>query len=93
MLYYVNYDLKPPASSHLEFMQRLKECGTDRIQCLSNSWIIFDNKDQENTIYNNLREKLDDSDALFISKCKFDDVAGWVPTSVIDFLKKYNDDK
>lgn len=86
MLYCITYDIKD--SSYEEgFLRQLKELGETN-QFISNCWFLSSKKNKDD-IYNILKEKLDSPDLLYISETRLSQMAGWLPSSSVDWLKDH----
>lgn len=86
MLYCITYDIKDSTNEE-GFLKRLKELGETN-QFISNCWLLDCNIDKDE-IYRILKEKLDAPDLLFISTTNLSQMAGWLPNTSIEWLKKH----
>lgn len=87
MLYCVIYDIKDAKDSAKEeaFLKQLKEFGETN-QFMSNCCFWDSSKDKDE-IYEELKSKLDAPDLLFVVKTCFSQMAGWLPSTSIEWLK------
>ncbi len=69
------------------FEARLKAICKETCQYASNAWFVdFDGERKD--IFSSLRESLTENDTLVVSNIDFNNMAGWLPGNVIDWIKK-----
>lgn len=70
-----------------DFQLRLKAICKDTCQYASNAWFV-DYDGERKDIFSSLRESLTENDTLVVSNIDFNNMAGWLPGNVIDWIKK-----
>lgn len=86
MLYCIIYDIKDSAKEEI-FLKQLKELGETN-QFISSCWFLDCNQSKEE-IYGILQKKLDAPDLLFISETRLNRMAGWLPSTSVEWLKQH----
>lgn len=84
MLHCIAYDIKD-SNREEAFLKQLKELGETN-QFISNCWFLNCEKSKDD-IYKNLRTVLEAPDLLFICGTRTEQMAGWLPSNSIDWLK------
>ena len=88
-LYFITYELRNREKDYSTFYDSIKNIGSDSCQCLTNVWLIYSNL-RSSDIYDKLKPLIEDTDNLLIGKATYDNIAGWVSSDTIDFLKRNN---
>lgn len=88
-LYYITYELRNKEKNYSLFYNSIKSIGSDSCQCMTNVWLVYSNL-KHSDIYNRLKPLIEDSDNLLIGATSYDNIAGWVSSDTINFLKRNN---
>lgn len=84
MLYCIIYDIKDSTKEEA-FLKQLKKLGETN-QFISNCWFLACAQTKEE-IYDIMKKELDAPDLLFISETRLERMAGWLPSTSVDWLK------
>lgn len=84
----VTYDLKVPGRSYSDLYQTIKELG-DWQHPLESAWMVkVDDATSVQTVYDAIRPKIDEKDALFVVDITNQNRQGWLSKRVWEWLKK-----
>lgn len=78
-IYLISYDLRKPGQNYTPLYDAIKAYG-DWQHPMESLWAVYTNEDV-NSIYSNLRTKIDDNDNLFIVLMDTRERQGWLPRS------------
>ena len=87
MLYSITYELKNLNKDYSDFIQKIKELSSSSSQCMKNSWFINSSMSKDD-LYRDLKQHLEDSDLLLIVETSLSQMAGWLPSDTVDWLKE-----
>lgn len=88
-LYLISYELRNREKNYSTFYDSIKNMGNDSCQCMTSLWLIYSNLTSVE-IYNQLKPLLEDTDNLFIGATEYENIAGWVSSDTIEFLRRNN---
>lgn len=71
-----------------DFEVRLKTLCKETCQYASNAWFV-DYDGERKVFFSKLREILTNDDTLVVSNIDFNNMAGWLPANVIEWIKKH----
>lgn len=89
ILYFITYELRNREKNYSNFYDSIKSISHDSCQCMTNAWLIYSDINSSD-IYNVLKPLIEDTDNLFIGEINRKNIAGWVSSDTIDFLKRNN---
>lgn len=78
-IYLISYDLRKPGQNYTPLYDAIKAYG-DWQHPMESLWAVYTSEDV-NSIYSNLRTKIDDNDNLFIVLMDTRERQGWLPRS------------
>lgn len=78
-IYLISYDLRKPGQNYTPLYDAIKAYG-DWQHPMESLWAVYTNENA-NTIYENLRSKIDDNDNLLIVLMDTKERQGWLPRS------------
>ncbi len=85
MLYIVNFDIKDSARVEM-FAKRLNEVGEALLFMPRCYFLKTDKSILGTTIYNNLKQVLEDEDLFILTPVKVSEMNGWLSTSSVEWL-------
>lgn len=84
--YLISYDLRNPDKDYTPLFSSIRELGEYK-HILSSVWLVSTSTHDENSIYKVLGNKIDNSDMLIIIQVNPNRFNGYLPMSVIGFIK------
>lgn len=87
MIYLVTYNLNSPGRNYstlyeaVERYEHIKDPKLESVVFLASGW-------EPDQIYDDLRQYMDDSDRLFVTRINSNEYRGWVSLDVVDWLQQ-----
>ncbi len=88
MFFLIVYELRNREKNYSTFYDSIKNLGSEACQCMTNVWLIYTDKEGMD-LYNKLKPLIEDTDSILIAKTQYSDLAGWISSEAIDFLKRH----
>lgn len=90
MYFIINYDIKDKEREDV-FFKSVKGLG-DTLFFLPHSLILYieNNEHDKDYIFKNLKSVLKEEDLFLISTVPFSNMAGWLPSSSVEWLNDHN---
>ena len=85
MIYQITYELNSETKDYANFFAELNNFFSS-VQFLKNSWFVKSSKGSSE-ISNTLQKLIDEKDSLFVCRFERADIAGWISSSAVKWLK------